>query len=136
MVVDAGRDDACSEALSRGALLARSKDIMESFHNMLTLICSPSGEPLMRFGFTIAMEFTLHNLNAIINFRGAQPVFIPAVWEKWSDAKLVFRRLWKCMKDWIPPASNVFGGGYCPMVQLLGGSPQDPLGNRFLKKFK
>lgn len=22
------------------------------------------------------------------------------------------------------------------MVQLLGGSPQDPLGNRFLKKFK
>jgi len=36
----------------------------------------------------------------------------------------------------VAPASNVFGGGYRPMVQLFGGSSEDPLANRFLKKFK
>ena len=32
--------------------------------------------------------------------------------------------------------SNIYGGGYQPMVQLVGGSYQDPLGNWRMKKLK
>jgi hypothetical protein len=32
--------------------------------------------------------------------------------------------------------SRFYGGGDRQMVQLLGGSPQDPLGNLLLKKLK
>ena len=49
MVVDAGREDDCSKATtpsssSRAVVLTRCKDIMESFQNCLTSICSPWGD--------------------------------------------------------------------------------------------
>jgi len=58
--------------------------------------------------------------------------------QHWSSIKMVLGKLWSIMKEWMImcPTSMEVGGGYQPMVQLVGGSSQDPLGNWRMKKLK